>query len=213
MLMTCGSGSGGRTFPSDTANILDALPKSAQPAAKRAVQEIYNAEDKEHAHAAINAFAKQYGAKYPKVVKRLTDDEEELLAFFDFPAEHWIQSIGGCELLHMRSIVPACHRTARSASAESSTAPRRRTPGLRVSEGQRYPLFSMELQDVQELSNFFERRVSAYQKNDSRRANASTPGPASMPARRYSTPSARVYASSRSAVAPATSARPTAQLT
>jgi putative transposase len=79
-----------RCWVHKTANVLDALPKSAQPAAKRAVQEIYNAEDKEHAHAAIKAFAKQYGAKYPKVVKRLTDDEEELLAFFDFPAEHWI---------------------------------------------------------------------------------------------------------------------------
>lgn len=73
-----------------TANVLDVLPKSAQPAAKRAIQEICNAEDKEHAAKAIATFAKQYGAKYPKVVKRLTDDEEELLAFFDFPAEHWI---------------------------------------------------------------------------------------------------------------------------
>jgi putative transposase len=79
-----------RCWVHKTANILDALPKSAQPAAKRAIQEIYNAEDKEHAHAAIKAFANQYGAKYPKVIKRLTDDEQELLAFFDFPAEHWI---------------------------------------------------------------------------------------------------------------------------
>ncbi|MEU2509676.1 IS256 family transposase [Streptomyces sp. NPDC007863] len=79
-----------RCWVHKTANVLDALPKSAQPAAKRAIQEIYNAEDKEHAAKAIAAFAKQYGAKYPKVVKRLTDDEEELLAFFDFPAEHWI---------------------------------------------------------------------------------------------------------------------------
>jgi transposase-like protein len=38
----------------------------------------------------VIAFAKQYGAKYPKVVKRITDDEDELLAFFDYPAEHWI---------------------------------------------------------------------------------------------------------------------------
>ncbi|MFB7091432.1 IS256 family transposase [Streptomyces sp. NPDC056296] len=79
-----------RCWVHKTANVLDALPKSAQPAAKRAIQEIYNAEDKEHAAKAVAAFAKQYGAKYPKVVKRLTDDEEELLAFFDFPAEHWI---------------------------------------------------------------------------------------------------------------------------
>ncbi|MFF3342751.1 IS256 family transposase [Streptomyces flavidovirens] len=79
-----------RCWVHKTANVLDALPKSAQPAAKRAIQEIYNAEDKEHAARAIAAFAKQYGAKYPKVVKRITDEEEDLLAFFDFPAEHWI---------------------------------------------------------------------------------------------------------------------------
>jgi putative transposase len=79
-----------RCWVHKTADILDALPKSAQPAAKRAVQDIYNAEDKDHARAAVQAFAGQYGAKYPKVVRRLVDDEEELLAFFDFPAEHWI---------------------------------------------------------------------------------------------------------------------------
>jgi transposase-like protein len=79
-----------RCWVHKTANCLDALPKSAQPAAKRAIQDIYNAEDKEHAAQAVAAFAKQYGAKYPKVVKRITDDEDELLAFFDYPAEHWI---------------------------------------------------------------------------------------------------------------------------
>ncbi|MFG3026508.1 IS256 family transposase [Streptomyces sp. NPDC048254] len=79
-----------RCWVHKTANALDALPKSAQPAAKRAIQEIYNAEDKDHAVKAVATFAKQYGAKYPKVVKRITDDEAELLAFFDFPAEHWI---------------------------------------------------------------------------------------------------------------------------
>ncbi|WP_406460239.1 IS256 family transposase [Streptomyces sp. NBC_00111] len=72
------------------ANVLDALPKSAQPAAKRAVQEIYDAEDKDHAVKAVRDFARAYGAKYPKVVKRITGDEDEMLAFFDFPAEHWI---------------------------------------------------------------------------------------------------------------------------
>lgn len=79
-----------RCWVHKTANCLDALPKSAQPAAKRAIQEIYNAEDKEHAARAVAAFAKQYGEKYPKVVRRITDDEDELLAFFDYPAEHWI---------------------------------------------------------------------------------------------------------------------------
>lgn len=52
--------------------------------------EIYNAEDKDHAAQAVRDFERAYGAKYPKVVKRITDDEDELLAFFDFPAEHWI---------------------------------------------------------------------------------------------------------------------------
>ncbi|GAA1312487.1 hypothetical protein Psi02_76910 [Planotetraspora silvatica] len=79
-----------RCWVHKTANVLDALPKSAQPAAKRAIQEIYNAEDKEHAAKAVRDFERAYGAKYPKVVKRITDDEDELLAFFDFPAEHWI---------------------------------------------------------------------------------------------------------------------------
>lgn len=72
-----------RCWVHKAANILDALPKSAQPAAKRAIQEIYNAEDKEHAHAAIKAFAKQYRAKYPMVVEQLTDDEEERPALFE----------------------------------------------------------------------------------------------------------------------------------
>lgn len=79
-----------RCWVHETANVLDALPKSAQPAAKRAIQEIYNAEDKEHAAKAIRDFERVYGAKYPKVAKRITDDEDELLAFFGFPAEHWI---------------------------------------------------------------------------------------------------------------------------
>ncbi|MET8638109.1 IS256 family transposase [Streptomyces sp. NPDC004680] len=79
-----------RCWVHETANVLDALPKSAQPAAKRAIQEIYNAEDKEHAARAVLDFSRAYQAKYPKVVKRITDDEDELLAFFHFPAEHWI---------------------------------------------------------------------------------------------------------------------------
>lgn len=79
-----------RCWVHETANVLDALPKSAQPAAKRAIQEICNAEDKEHAARAVRDFERAYGAKYPKVVKRITDDEDELLAFFNFPAEHWI---------------------------------------------------------------------------------------------------------------------------
>ncbi|MGF1345010.1 IS256 family transposase, partial [Streptomyces flavovirens] len=72
------------------ANVANALPKSAQPGAKKALQEIYNAEDREHAVKAVGAFAETYGTKFPKAVKKITDDVDELLAFYDFPAEHWI---------------------------------------------------------------------------------------------------------------------------
>ncbi|WP_331755389.1 IS256 family transposase (plasmid) [Streptomyces sp. NBC_00846] len=79
-----------RCWVHKTANVLDAMPKSAQPAAKKAIQDIYNAEDREHAERAIQTFAKLYGAKFPKAVKKITDDQDVLLEFFDYPAEHWI---------------------------------------------------------------------------------------------------------------------------
>jgi transposase-like protein len=72
------------------ANVLGALPKSAHPGAKKALAEIWNAEDKNHARAAVTAFEAAYGAKFPKAVAKITDDVEELLAFYDYPAEHWI---------------------------------------------------------------------------------------------------------------------------
>jgi transposase-like protein len=64
--------------------------ESAQPAAKNALADIYNAEDKEHAGAAVRAFAKQYTAKFPKAVAKVVDDQDVLLRFYDYPAEHWI---------------------------------------------------------------------------------------------------------------------------
>ena len=71
-------------------NVLAALPKSAHPAAKKALAEIYNAEDKTHARAAAKAFEREFGAKWPKATAKITDDLDVLLAFYDFPAEHWI---------------------------------------------------------------------------------------------------------------------------
>lgn len=73
-----------------TANVLDAMPKSAQPAAKKAIQDIYNAEDREHAEQALKTFAKLYGAKFPKAGAKITSDQDVLLEFYDYPAEHWI---------------------------------------------------------------------------------------------------------------------------
>ena len=72
------------------ANVLGALPKSAHPGAKRALAEIWNAEDKNQARAAAKAFEAAYGAKFPKATAKITDDLEQLLAFYDYPAEHWI---------------------------------------------------------------------------------------------------------------------------
>jgi transposase-like protein len=72
------------------ANVLGALPKSVHPGAKKALAEIWNAEDKDHAERAVKDFQAAYGAKYPKAVAKVIDDLDELLAFYDFPAEHWV---------------------------------------------------------------------------------------------------------------------------
>jgi transposase-like protein len=72
------------------ANVLAALPKSAHPSAKAALAEIYNAEDKQHALVAVKAFEIDFGAKFPKAVAKITDEIDTLLAFYDYPAEHWI---------------------------------------------------------------------------------------------------------------------------
>lgn len=71
-------------------NVLAALPKSVQPAAKKALAEIYNAEDKTRARAAAKAFAAEFGIKWPKAAAKITDDLDVLLAFYDYPAEHWV---------------------------------------------------------------------------------------------------------------------------
>ncbi len=71
-------------------NVLNALPKSAQRGAKAALAEIWNAEDKQHAEAAARAFAADYGTKWPKAAEKITDDLDVLLAFYDYPAEHWV---------------------------------------------------------------------------------------------------------------------------
>jgi transposase-like protein len=72
------------------ANVMNALPKSAQPAARAALKEVRDAEDREHAEEALERFVKDYETKWPKAVEKVTKDREELLAFFAFPAEHWV---------------------------------------------------------------------------------------------------------------------------
>ena len=72
------------------ANVMNALPKSAQPAARAALKEVRDAEDRQHAEKALEQFVKDYEAKWPKAIEKVTKDREELLAFYAFPAEHWI---------------------------------------------------------------------------------------------------------------------------
>ena len=67
----------------------DKLPKSQQSKAKRALQEIWMAETKKDALAAFDAFIQIWGVKYDKAVECLIKDRDALLAFYDFPAEHW----------------------------------------------------------------------------------------------------------------------------
>ena len=78
-----------RCWVHKTANVLNKLPKSMQPKVKAALHEIWMAETREKAHAAFSRTIKSFCAKYPKAMKCLTDSKEELLAFYDFPAEHW----------------------------------------------------------------------------------------------------------------------------
>ena len=79
-----------RCWVHKTANILDKLPKRLQAEAKEKLHDIWMADTREHANQAFDLFKKTYEAKYPKAVECLTKDREVLLAFYDFPAEHWI---------------------------------------------------------------------------------------------------------------------------
>ena len=72
------------------ANVLDALPKSIQPLARKMLAEIRDAEDREHARDAAKAFDNEFRAKWPKAADKIRDDLDQLLCFFDFPAEHWV---------------------------------------------------------------------------------------------------------------------------
>jgi putative transposase len=86
-----------RCWVHKTANVLDKLPKRLQEEAKQKLHDIWMAETKQHAHEAFDLFVKTYEAKYPKAVECLVKDREVLLAFYDFPAEHW---------LHLRTTNP-----------------------------------------------------------------------------------------------------------
>ena len=71
-------------------NVLDKLPQRLQPKAKRALHDIMNAATRAEAETAIKTFVAEYEPKYPKAVASLTRDQDKLLTFYDFPAEHWV---------------------------------------------------------------------------------------------------------------------------
>ncbi|MBC8553697.1 MAG: IS256 family transposase [Candidatus Brocadiales bacterium] len=81
-----------RCWMHKTLNVLNCLPKSVQAKAKQALHAIWQAETKEDAKKAFDLFIETYEPKYPKATTCLQKDHEELLAFYDFPAQHW-QSI------------------------------------------------------------------------------------------------------------------------
>lgn len=78
-----------RCWVHKTANVLNKVAKSVQPTMKQDLREIWMASDRAAAQAALNVFVKKYAAKYAKAVECLTKDRDALLAFYDFPAEHW----------------------------------------------------------------------------------------------------------------------------
>jgi putative transposase len=105
-----------------TANVLDKLPTSVQPAAKRDLREIWQAPDRATAETALATFAEKYAAKYEKAVTCLLKDRNALLTFYDFPAEHWD---------HLRTANPiesvfatVRHRTVRTKGALSQDTAR-----------------------------------------------------------------------------------------
>ncbi|KAB2839298.1 MAG: IS256 family transposase [Burkholderiales bacterium] len=101
-----------RCWVHKTANVLNKLPKSQQDKAKRALQDIWMAATRKDAEAAFDTFIASYSVKYDKAVECLVKDRQDLLAFYDFPAEHW---------KHLRTTNPiestfatVRHRTTRS---------------------------------------------------------------------------------------------------
>jgi len=111
-----------RCWVHKTANVLNKVPLSVQPNMKTDLREIYGAPTRAAAEMAIDVFAEKYGAKYDKAVDCLMKDRETLLAFYDFPAEHWD---------HLRTSNPiesvfatVRHRTVRTKGSLSSNTAR-----------------------------------------------------------------------------------------
>ena len=108
-----------RCWVHKTANVLNKLPKSMQPAVKADLREIWQAETRVAAETAMDTFAEKYGAKYEKAVTCLNKDRAALLTFYDFPADHWDHLRTGNPIESVFSTVR--HRTVRTKGALSQT--------------------------------------------------------------------------------------------
>ena len=109
-----------RCWVHKTANVLNKLPKSVQPKVKADLREIWRAESRKDAERAFDRTLKRFEAKYPHAMNCLRKDRQALLAFYDFPAEHWI---------HLRTTNPiestfatVRHRTRQTKGCGSRTA-------------------------------------------------------------------------------------------
>ncbi|MBC7286285.1 IS256 family transposase [Hoeflea sp.] len=108
-----------RCWVHKVANVLNKVPKSMQPGVKADLREIWQAETRAAADSAVSVFTEKYGAKYEKAVTCLTKDREALLAFYDFPADHWDHLRTGNPIESVFATVR--HRTVRTKGALSQT--------------------------------------------------------------------------------------------
>ena len=111
-----------RCWVHKTVNVLDKVPLSVQANMKKDLREVYWAPNRAAAEVALDVFAEKYRAKYGRAVECLAKDRDALLAFYDFPAEHWD---------HLRTTNPiesvfatVRHRTVRTKGSLSSTTAR-----------------------------------------------------------------------------------------
>ncbi len=154
-----------RCWVHKTANVLNKMPKAVQPKAKQALHEIWMAQTREDAHKAFDLFLETYRAKYPKAVACLEKDRTELLAFYDFPAEHWV---------HLRTTNPveSTFGTVRLRTAKTRNCLNRRTMLAMVFKLcqaaqanwrrlQGYKLIADVLRDVRFIDGVREDRIAA----------------------------------------------------
>jgi putative transposase len=109
-----------RCWKHKLANVLDKLPKRLQPRAKEMLREIMYAPNRESALEEITRFSEEYGARYLKAIETLTKDQDQLLTFFDFPAEHWIHLRTTNPIESTFSTVKARTRTTKGAGSRKA---------------------------------------------------------------------------------------------